>query len=92
MDEMKSISGNSDAQVSWSKRVKKEDGSEIRVDVEKINNGFLKTTTTEGKSSNGEWEYKTEKEFSETNPFEEDEESEEKELSLADKLESFFKK
>ena len=90
MDKMIST-GKSDAQVSWSKRVKKEDGSEIRVDVEKINNGFLKTTTTEGKSSNGDWEYKTEKEFSETNPFEE-EESEEKELSLADKLESFFKK
>ena len=91
MDKAITSANGSDAQVSWSKRVKKEDGSEIRIDVEKINNGFLKTTITEGKDSKGEWQYKTEKEFSETNPFEENEESEEKELSLAEKLESFFK-
>ena len=80
--------GSSEAQVSWSKRVKNEDGSEIRIDVEKIENGFLKTTCKEGKNSKGEWEYNTTKEFSETNPFEEEEEKEE--MPLVNKLEAFM--
>jgi hypothetical protein len=92
MDNLKvSADGESDAQVRWTKSIRKEDGSEIRTEVETIENGFLITTTTEGNDSKGEWKYNTTKQFSETNPLGE-EEDEEKELSLADKLESFFKK
>lgn len=88
MDSLKKAESN--AQVSWSKTVRKEDGSEIRISVEKIDNGFLQTTSYDGKNAKGEWEYKTEKKFLETNPFEEDE-KEEKELSLVDKLGELFK-
>lgn len=91
MDDLKAIPSDSSAQVSWSKTVRKEDGSEIRISVEKIDNGFLQTTNYDGKNAKGEWEYKTEKKFLETNPFEEDEKKEEKELSLVDKLGELFK-
>lgn len=83
-------SSKSDNQVRWTKSIRKEDGSEIRTEVETIENGFLITTTTEGNDSKGEWKYNTTKQFSETNPL--GEEDKEKELSLADKLESFFKR
>lgn len=87
--EYKTESGESKGtEVSWSKRTKSSDGSEVRIDVEKIENGFLKTTCTEGKNSNGEYEYKTIKEFSETNPFETEEKEE---MSLVDKLADYLK-
>lgn len=82
--------GSEKKEISWSKNVRNEDGSSVRTEVEKIKNGFLITTNKEGKDSKGEWKYETTKEFSETNPFDE-EESEKEELSLADKLEKFMK-
>ena len=84
------LTPNDGNQVSWSKEVRKEDGSSVRTNVEKINNGFLIIINTEGKDAKGEWKYDTKKEFSETNPFEEEEEEKE-EMSLAEKLEKFMK-
>jgi len=91
MDKAIAVNGESSDQMRWTKSIRKEDGSEIRTEVEKIDNGFLTTTTTEGKDAKGEWKYNTTKTFSETNPLDENEESEEKELSLVDKLEKMFK-
>lgn len=49
---------------------KGEDGKkqEIRVSVEEIKNGFLITKNTEGKDAKGNWQYLTEKWYSDTNP------------------------
>lgn len=88
----KEIEMENKAQVSWSKVVRSEDGSEVRISVEKIENGFLKTTNTDTKDTNGNWEYKTVKEFSEKNPFEDDDKGESEEKSLVDKLSSLFGK
>jgi hypothetical protein len=80
----------SGAQVSWTKRVEKPDGSSIRTEVEKIENGYLISVHESKKNSKGEWEYIDKKEFSETNPFD-DEKEEKEELSLAEKLDNFIK-
>jgi len=82
-------SNTSKKQVSWSKNVTNEDGSSVRTRVESLKKGFLVTVDTEGKDSEGNYQYNTEKEFSETNPFEED--TEEKELSLLDSLAKLMK-
>lgn len=55
--------------VSFSKDTKN-GKQEKRVRVEEINNGFLIIKNTEGKNTKGEYEYKEEKWFSETNPLE----------------------
>lgn len=88
---MSEFSTDSKAKVSWSKKIEKPDGSIIRIDVEKIENGFLKTTCKEGKNEEGEWKYETEKEFSEINPLEQDDDEGE-EMSLLDKLAKVLKK
>ena len=85
MEDKVSESGKGTAQTSWTKRTEYADGSSVRIEVEKIKNGFLKTTCTDGKNSNGEYEYKTIKEFSETNPLDEDNDGD-LDLSLVDKL------
>lgn len=82
--------GPSGAQVSWTKRVENADGSSIRTEVEKIENGYLISTNESKKDSKGEWQYTNSKEFSETNPFD-DEKEEKEELSLAEKLDNFIK-
>lgn len=66
----------------WEKSIE-EDGNRETVVVEQVENGYIKTISTEGKNADGEWEYNTKKYISETNPMEE--------LSLADKLAKFMK-
>lgn len=43
---------------------------EIRVSVEKIENGFIIVKTTEGRDKKGNWQYETKKWYSESDPFE----------------------
>lgn len=85
MEDKVSESGKGTAQTSWTKRTEYADGSSVRIEVEKIKNGFLKSTSTSSKNAKGEWSYKDEKEFSETNPLDEDNDGD-LDLSLVDKL------
>lgn len=82
--------GPSGSQVSWTKRVENSDGTSMRTEVEKLENGYLISVHESKKNSKGEWEYIDKKEFSETNPFD-DEKEEKEELSLAEKLDNFIK-
>jgi hypothetical protein len=86
---MTSESTKNTKSVCWSKRVTNEDGSSIDTKVEKVDGGYVITKETEGKNSEGEWEYKTEKSISQVNPFEESEEEEE-EKSLIEKLKDYL--
>jgi len=57
---------------TWSQRTKVGDNSK-NVDVEELDNGgFLITLSTEGRDKNGNWNYKSNKYFSKTNPLDED--------------------
>ena len=93
MDKMiESESSKSTKSVSWSKRVANEDGSSIDTKVEKVDGGYIITKETSGKNSEGEWEYKTDKSISKTNPFEEEgeDEDEKEEMSLIEKLKDYL--
>ncbi len=79
------IRENTVGQISWEKRIKNTDGTEVCITVEKIKNGYLKTTCIYGGKEN-DYENNTQKEFLEKNPFETDT------MTLLDKLEKLYNK
>ena len=49
-------------------RTEEEDGSSVETRVEEVTGGFIKTVETRSKNADGDWDYKTEKSVSTSNP------------------------